>query len=204
MGLLHKINSCCSYISDYAALKVKRKVKVNSVFFHEDNYCLTELIPVQNLLMRQFDTNEVKRYADKDCTGHGFLNCSCREETTYPLKFLNIDKIAFKALIKTKSLFYFDTVYTGSSDERKLVQNTRGFGFENYVLYYEFANDIIVNCWLDYNPLSNELNNYPKKLEHILHKLGLAYGLVLIDWDECLTVNLNNKHALADYMQEAL
>ncbi len=201
-GLLNKINSCTSHISE--ELLPKQKAVHDSVFFHEDNYRQLELIPVQNLLKKEAEKDSPAEYADQDFTGHGFLSCACREETTYPLALLNIDKIDFKALIKTESLFYFDTVYTGSSDERQLVPNTRGFGFENYVLYYEFSDDMIINCWLDYNPISEDLNNHPQKLEHMLHKLGTTYGLVLVDWNECLTVNLANKHALTEYMKEAL
>ncbi|WP_448699867.1 hypothetical protein ACFGVR_22270 [Mucilaginibacter sp. AW1-3] len=204
MGLFHKINSCYSFLSDAVLLKVKKQNAGNSVFFHEDNYCQIELLPVQNLLTRQFDTDEVKRYAESNFTGDGFLNCSCRDEVAYPIKNLNIDKKEFKALIKTASLFYFDTVYTGYSSHRIPKKNTRGFGFENYVLYYEFQDDIITNCWLDYNPIADELNTYPERLQNILLQLGSAYGLILIDWNECLTVNLANKHALCDYMKEAL
>ena len=63
---------------------------------------------------------------------------------------------------------------------------------------------MIITCWIDYNPIAETLNNYPEKLQHTLLKLGDAYGLILIDWNECLTVNLANKHKLCNYMKEAL
>jgi hypothetical protein len=204
MGLFHKINSCFSYLSDSALLRLGKKSAHNSVFFHEDNYRQTELLPVQNLLTKQPELHSVLHHAEKNFTGDGFLSCSCREETAFPLSELQIDKKEFKALIKTGSLFYFDTVYTGYSTQRILKKDTRGFGFENYILYYEFSNDVIINCWLDYNPISEDLNNYPERLQNVLLKLGSAYGLILIDWNECQTVNLANKHALCDYMKEAL
>ncbi|OCX51378.1 hypothetical protein BEL04_15215 [Mucilaginibacter sp. PPCGB 2223] len=202
MNLLNKINSCTSHISD--ELLPKQKTVHNSVFFHRDNYCLLELLPVQNLLTKQPEPGEIDEHAGKDFTGNGFLNCACREDATYPLSNLDIDKKEFKALIATESLFFFDTVYTSDSADRELVKDTRGFGFENYVLYYTFKEDTIITCWLDYNPIAETLNNYPEKLQHTLLKLGHAYGLVLIDWNECFTVNLANRHALSDYTKEAL
>jgi len=203
MGLFHRINSCYSNLSDEVLLKAEKEVP-NSVFFHENNYCRIELLPVQNLLTRQFDADEKEKYAAAGFSGDGFLNICSRDEASYPLSNLSIDKKEFKALITPASLFYFDTVYTGHSTHRELKKHTRGFGFENYILYFEFSDDIIINCWLDYNPISEELNVYPQRLQNILLNLGSTYGLILIDWNECLTVNLANKHALLDYMQEAL
>ena len=203
MGLFHRINSCYSNLSDEVILKAEKEVP-NSVFFHEDNYCRIELLPVQNLLTRQCGVGETERYAAAGFTGNGFLNICDRDEANCPLGDIIIDKKGFKALIMPLALFYFDTVYTGYSSHRELKKHARGFGFENYILYFEFRDDIIINCWLDYNPIADELNVYPERLQNVLLKLGLAYGLILIDWNECLTVNLANKHALLDYMQEAL
>lgn len=203
MGLINKINSCYSYIAEAVLIKGK-KVPLRSVFYHEDNYCQVEILPLQNLATKQAELNDIAQGSENNFTGNGFLNCYSRNEVAYPLKHLNIDKKEFKALITTASLFYFDPVYTGYSTHRILQKHTRGFGFENYILYYEFDNDIIINCWLDYNPIDDELNSYPERLQNILLKLGAAYGLILIDWNECLTVNLADKHALLDYMQEAL
>ena len=201
-GLLNKINSCASYISE--ELLPKQKTVHNSVFFHEDNYCLLELLPVQNLLIKQPGPGEIEQHAEKNFTGNGFLNCACREQANYSLSHLNIDKKEFKAIIGNESLFYFDTVYTGYSTERILKKHARGFGFENYILFYEFIDDLIITCWVDYNPIAETLNSYPEKLQDTLLKLGDTYGLVLIDWNECQTVNLANKHALCNYMKEAL
>jgi len=203
MGIFHRINSCYSNLSEEVLLKAEKEIS-NSVFFHEDNYCRIELLPVQNLLIRQFDADKKEKYAAAGFTGDGFLNICSRDEARYPLSNSGIAKKEFKALIMPSSLFYFDTVYTGYSTHRELRKHARGFGFENYILYFEFRDDIIINCWLDYHPISEDLNVYPERLQNTLLALGHTYGLIYIDWNECLTVNLANKHALLDYMQEAL
>ena len=205
MGLLHKISSCTSYIGEHDYALPKHLDIPGSVFFYADNYCRFEVVPVENLLTSHKDDNHIPQFAEKTFTGHGFLKCTCRDELPYPIGNMNIHKKEFKALIKCNALYYFDTVYTGSADERELNRNTRGFGFENYLLYYRFNDDdMISTCWLDYNPLSETLNTYPERLQHTLHQIGHTYGLVLIDWDDCQTVNLANKHALESYMQEDL
>ncbi len=118
----------------------------------------------------------------------------------YANKIIN----AFETILKEDSLFYFDKVYTGYSTQRLFKSNIHGFGFENYILYYEINNSIITKSWIDYILLSDTLNGYPEKLQNALFKLGTTYDLILIDWNELVTVVLKNKTSLINYVKEVL
>lgn len=176
----------------------------NPVFFHEDAYCQVELLPINNLLIKRNKTNSDRNHREQNLTDDGFLNISTRSSIKYPLSSINIDYKEFEVILKESSLFFFDKVYTGYSTERILKNSIHGFGFENYILYYEFNNDIITQCWIDYNLFSDTLNCYPERLQNALFKLGTIYDLILIDWNELLTVVLKNEPDLANYIKEAL
>ena len=176
----------------------------DSVFFHEDNYCQKELVPVQNLLSKRNEIDVTKEQSEEAFTGDGFITMSTIEETKYPLDKLKISVTDFENILKEHALFYFRQVYTGYSTERILKANIHGFGFENYVLYHEFNNNIVTKAWIDYNVLSDTLNGYPESLQSALPQLGLVYDLVLVDWNELLTIVLRNESALTSYIDEVL
>ncbi|HEY4195669.1 MAG TPA: hypothetical protein VGM63_09035, partial [Mucilaginibacter sp.] len=112
------------------------------VFFHEDNFCQIELLPIQNILIKRNELDSTQEHFDNNHTDEGFIHILSRSQTRYPLSDLKIDCENFKSLLKKDSLFYFDEVYTGYSTQKLFKENIHGFGFENYILYYEFQNNI--------------------------------------------------------------
>jgi hypothetical protein len=174
------------------------------VFFHEDDYCQIELLPIQNLLAKRNETDFTQDYSEHNLTENGFINITSRNQTIYPLHKLNISHDQFENILREDSLFYFDNVFTGYSTQRLLKKKIYGFGFENYIVYFETKNKIIVKSWIDYNILSDTLNIYPEKLQNSLLKLGELFNLILIDWNEFITIILKNKADLMEYIKEVL
>jgi hypothetical protein len=176
----------------------------DSVFFHEDNYCQIELLPIQNLLGKRNATDATKEQSEEILTDAGFIAISSRAEPRYPLNKLKISVTDFERVLKGYALFDIKNVYTGYSTQRLFKNNIHAVGFENYVLYHEFDNNIITKVWIDYNVFSDTLNGYPKNLQSVLLQLGFLYDLILVDWNELLTVVLKNKSALTNYIDEVL
>jgi hypothetical protein len=176
----------------------------DSVFFHEDNYCQIELLPVQNLLSKRNEADATKEQSEEALTDDGFITISSRTETRYPLDKLKISVTDFESVLKEYALFDIKNVYTGYSTQRLLKNNIHGVGFENYVLYHEFNNNIITRAWLDYNVFSDTLNGYPESLQSALLKIGLVYDLILVDWNQLVTIVLRNESALTNYIDEVL
>lgn len=176
----------------------------DSVFFHEDDYCQIELLPVQNLFTKHGETVVIKDYSEKHFTEDGFINIISRNQVALPLSKLNITYYDFQSLLKQDALFHFDKIYTGYSSYRELKKNIHGFGFENYILYYEFCNNLILNAWVDYNNISDTLNVYPEKLQNAFFKLGEDLNLILVDWNQLTTIILKNKTSVTDYVTDVL
>lgn len=171
----------------------------DEVYFHEDNYRQIELLPVQNLLNIHKEADLMKEQTEKAFTPDGFVTMSVIEETKYPLNTLKISATDFENFLREYALFYFSNVYTGYSTYRELKTNLQAFGFENYVLYYESSYNILTNAWINYNLLSDTLDVYPENLESALFKLGSTYKLILMDWNELVTVFLKDRPALKNY-----
>lgn len=177
---------------------------LDPVFYHEDNFCQIELVPIQNLLAERHETNYIKQYSEQNFTNDGFINIFSRTQIQYSLANLSINHNVFKSILKNDYLYYFEEVYTGYASLEILKPNVHGLGFENYILYYEFQADIIVKMWLDYNLLSDTLKVYPEKLKLAFYKLGITYNLILLDWNELIAVDLKNETALVNYVREVL
>ena len=179
-------------------------MSVNSIFFHEDNYCQIELLPIENPLMKRSEADLTKDYSEKNLTEDGFISVTSISQTTYPINTLNITLKQFQIILNETCLFFYDKVYTGYSTQRIVKKNTHGFGFENYILFYEFDDNVVTKCWIDYNSPSDTLNGYPEKLQAALFKLGEIFDLILIDWNEVVIVRLKNKVELVKYIKEVL
>lgn len=176
----------------------------DSIYFHEDEYCQKEIVPLQNLLSKRNDTDVTREHSEDAFTDNGFTTMSVIEETKYPLGNLKISITEFENILKEHALFYFRQVYTGYSTYQTLKPDTLAFGFENYALFYQFNSGIITKAWIVYSVFSDTLNSYPERLQSTLLKLGLVYDLVLVDWNELLTVILKNKTSVTDYVTDVL
>ncbi|MCR8559230.1 hypothetical protein KXD93_16350 [Mucilaginibacter sp. BJC16-A38] len=177
---------------------------IDSIFFHEDDYCQIELLPLVNLLANLNEVDNPIYLAQENHTSFGFSGLYNKDATVISLSVLNIFLDDFEKILRKNALFCFKKVYTGYSSERILKDNIGAFGFENYVIYYKHENGIILTIWLGFSPLLDTLKVYPQKLINSLNELGLAYNLILTDWIENITVNLKSTHIISNYFKEVL
>jgi hypothetical protein len=163
-------------------------ISIDSVFFHEDDYSLIEILPFQG---------DVDKMND-------FFRFYTQKLTSTSLVSLNIAVDVFENIIQTCAIRHFRKVYTGYASKKKEVKNCRCFYYENYIIFYEHNNGKLMKCWINYSALEDSLNIYPLRLENALNSLGRSYNLFLVDWNEILVVSLNNKKALKDYIENNL
>jgi hypothetical protein len=172
---------------------------IDSIFFHEDDYCLLELLPIQNL---PSEISYVQTQSDENSYLEGFANATTDIE--YPLFKLGLTCKQFEILIKKDVSYLVGQVYTGYSSYRELKSNITAYGLGNYVLYAESNNDVISKLWINYTFVSDTFNGYPHVLERTLHELGLKYDLVLFDWSEFIIIILKDKKQLLKYISHIL
>jgi hypothetical protein len=173
------------------ALKNIDMITDDNVFFHEDDYSLIEIIPLQD----NFCQSQEKDF---------FLNCS-KGYISKPIADLKISTDIFENILMETALKNITKVYTGYSSERDIVNNCRCFCYENYVLFYRYDNNNKLNkIWINYILLEDYLNVYPSNLEKALMKLGKIFDLLLVDWNEILVLNLRSEEAVLEYVRTFL
>lgn len=178
--------------------------ETDSIFFHEDDYCQIELLPIENILTKRNEIDLSKQHFEYRLNPDGFTQALIRNQISYPIEYLNIKMEEFEKALSDDILFKFKSVYMGYSTQKIIKKNTRGFGFENYILFYEFETEIITKAWIVYKSLSDTLNIYPANLKNALFKLGKKYNLILVDWNVFTTILLNDNIKLSNYVQEVL
>lgn len=127
-----------------------------------------------------------------------------REQIQFPLSNLTINVKVFEDALRNNTLGHFEKVYTGYASEQFYKENCHAFWFENYIIFYEYNKDIITKTWINYKLISETLSIYPSKLEHTLSCLGDTFNLILIDWNEIITVDLKNKYDIKNYIKNVL
>jgi hypothetical protein len=175
-----------------------------SVFYHEDNYCVIELLPIQTIFPESQSIGEIGNDSEINYIDQRFTEINDRSVVKYPLARLKINQLLFESLLKEDALFFFDTVYTGYSSYREIKTDTHAFGYENYVIYYTAVEGTVILSWVDYNSLSDTMNEQPIGLKKALYKIGVLYKLMLVDWGEGIFVNLSKENDIAKYIKEIL
>jgi len=176
----------------------------DSVFYHEDNHCGIELLPIQGTSaeFQLSDTNS--NNSEINYIDQRFTEIYDRSVVKYPLARLKINQLLFESLLKEDSLFFFDIVYTGYSSYREVKKDTYAFGYENYIIYYTAVDGIVISSWIDYSSLSDTLNERPLRLKNALYKIGVLYKLMLVNWGEGIFVNLSKEKDILNYVKKVL
>jgi hypothetical protein len=172
------------------------------ILFHEDDYCQIELVPKENFFALN---NELEVIQDNTSVGNnGFLSIVSRNQIKRSLKERNIRVSEFDVILSKDSMFRYGKVYKGYSEHKEFVPHTKGYGFENYVLFVSDANGIVSRSWIIYKRISDTLNITPQHLKKALFDLGQNFHLFLVDWNELITINLEKKGDVENYIENVL
>lgn len=170
----------------------------DSIFYHEDFYRQIELMPEENYFKtrKDIDTNNVDYNIE-----NGFIAIAERR----PQKIKTEDlKIQFDSILGNLNKFIikrYDIVKTGYSNTITIKENTIALGFERIALFFELTQlNIVKNIWLCQSvdlPRVSISNN----LLNALAILGTTYNLILVDWNEELTIRLSSIETIKSYLE---
>jgi hypothetical protein len=141
-------------------------------FFHEDDYCQRELLPVDNLAFCLRQNAAIAEHSAATFDGHGWKDVYVREERPpSPLVALQIPLESIRAALMQIAPAY-DSVETGyGSSHREPCANTVAFGQDRRAaLYVTFDdNSIVETMWCD-------------EPQDWLLALPNAHQLLFVDW----------------------
>lgn len=170
-------------------------------YFHEDDYCQTEILPSENLAHCKRQMEDIDEFSEAHRDGDSFTDMFIREDNPIGL----IDKrIPVTRLEQALSpiLEKYDRVFTGYSSYREECINTGAFVYnENIAVFYDVDGDAVKNLWLMLVPYTQE---ELKKGIEALNALASLGELILADWGWSFVESLQNKAQIAHYMNERL
>jgi len=121
---------------------------MTSIYFHEDDYCQIEILPIENLAFCMKQAGLINEFSNEHWTGAGWADMFVRAEN--PIS-LHEKKIPVALLEKTLGnvLPKFDEVYTGYSSYREKCNHISAFGQnEDIVVFYDEKDGLVSNIWL--------------------------------------------------------
>ncbi len=171
-----------------------------TAFFHEDDYCQWEILPLtsQEFCMRQM--GEIDDFAKDHQTDGGFTDIFVREDGPHKM-----EKLALTSEQLHKALCFlqpYDRVETGYSSYRKELKaaHGRGEGPEENVFWSVNDTGQVTALWLDLCIVPENQDLW----RSILTALGKLAPLLLADWNWSRCVDLTKPKEIEEYIEEQL
>lgn len=176
-------------------------MQTRTAYFHEDDYCQIELLPVQNWT---HCAQELGRIGEI-CEGHnsgdlGWSEICVRTHAPLSIAALGID---FMGTVSTLSRYLppFDHVHTGYASHVEHCPLARGFGFDRHNVIFVSHNGEghVDTLWLLLEGLDAEQCSGFMAALHALDALG---PLLLVDWAWNALIRLRDTEHLLSYLNE--
>ena len=170
-------------------------------YFHEADYCQTEVLPSENLAYCKRQMEDIDEFSEAHRDGDGFTDIFIREDNPISLADRKI-AVARLEQVLGPILEKCDRVFTGYSSYREECKNAGAFVYnENVSVFYDVDDGVVKNLWLMLVPYTRE--ELEKGIE-ALNALASLGDLILADWGWSFVESLQNKAQIADYMNERL
>jgi hypothetical protein len=172
---------------------------MRTVYFHEDDYCQVEILPVAAVNFVSDEMRSVEEFSQAHSDGAGFTRMYVRNDPPTSLASLGITVDDVRAALEPL-LPAFDQVMTGYSTHRELLPNAVGWGIADYNAVFVTVGEsgVIQAAWLCAGFDS------PERVDRwcsVLKAFPRASGLVLADWNTLEMVPLADEVKLAAYLR---
>ena len=171
---------------------------VSSIYFMEDDYCMIEILPLENLAFCLKQAEESRKFADAHRSGIGSTGVYVISDGPVGLREKRItasslDKAMQEALPK------FDEVYYEAEHSSP---QTFAYGYDsNVALFFEEKDEIVDTIWLTL------VIKKEQDVDRALRMLDALSGLgafLLADWGWCVIERLENRDSLKPYLRKRL
>lgn len=171
---------------------------MRETWFHEDDYCQVELLPLANEDFCRRQLAEIQSFSARHRSEFGWTEMYVRKAAPVTLAAAQIPSrdVCFEL---EQYLTRFDRVCSGYSTYRKEFPDTIAFGFDKkFMLYGECQGEYLVRLWLIIQSLSAHENQLAMRtLEFVAY-----WQLLLVDWPMSALIALADTEALNRYLEE--
>ena len=171
---------------------------MDEVYFHEDDYCQQELLPLSAMEFCGQQITEIDEFATahKAPDGVGWTEMYMREDSPKKLVDLGITVSTLRETM-TEHLREVPVIYTGYSSHRELCKHTVGFGLDADCIVYAEWNEanVVKTIWTGlFTPHANEL----QRVVAALQQLGQRFPLLYVDWAWSFATPVDQSPSLKD------
>lgn len=173
----------------------------SNVYFHEDDYCQIEILPIENMEFCLKQADLMSNLAEAHKTDLGYTDVFVRKSNPtliYDKKLLitSLEKVFEGVLPK------FGEVYTGYGSYKEKCENINAFGINsNVVMFYDTKDNFIANIWLTLNIWEEKDIIIATQIFNALIKLG---DFIIADWEWKFIQEINNGKIIESYLKKRL
>jgi hypothetical protein len=172
-----------------------------SIYFHEDDYCQIELLPVSARQHCATQMGLIDDFAAKHSQGGaGYSDIYVRPDAPHSFAELRVAPQEFAAALQPH-LPAYDAVFTGYSSHQERCQNALAWGDDSFTLFANGAADIIQNVWLDFGPLYAA---DAARMISVLRALPGSDRILIADWSWSLIAVLSDEASLDEYFRQRI
>lgn len=168
----------------------------DTLFYHEDDYCMIELTPRENVQALKEESDTISVLADKNFHGGGYKDMHVIKENRVKLHVRKISPADLETIIdKTgfKKAFVVTSGYGQTYREKK--RNTFGFGKGYAAIYYSVRDNVVDRIWF------KKIRSLDKqKTVSCLSEIGEKWDLLLMDWFKTRMVDLSDNMDIETYL----
>ncbi len=169
-----------------------------TVYFHEDDYCQIEILPLSAKKFCLKQIGEIFGFAEKHTEEYGFSDIYIRNENSHSIREVGISHEKIAEILDF--LPEFDEVtseYLQWIEDSKPVFS-RGIDNDTAVFWEKDENNIISAMWLGGMYIVPENCHIWRK---ILTVLGNTAPLMLADWNAGICIDLTNAEEIENYIR---
>jgi hypothetical protein len=151
---------------------------MEELYYHEDDYCGIELVPMDNEKFIKNEQDEIFNFAEEHRVSNGsFTDVYIRKEHPKKLEEYEIDYIEMDKVLSEITKKY-EKVTTGYGFENEC-ENTIGYRFNEINIFIKNNGKYITTIWFDFylDQLSTAQDLYK-----ILKIIVQDYDLMFVDW----------------------
>jgi hypothetical protein len=153
---------------------------MREAFFHEDDYCQIEVLPLDNLSFCLEQAGQIDEFSEEHRVGSFWDAMYIRAENPAKLASLRLTLSQIRDALVAE-MPEFDSVLTGYSSYREPCPKVHGFGRDDSeVLFVEAADDQIVTAIWCSDPMP-ELQRLPRREHLLLADWGWSFICPLAD-----------------------
>ncbi len=175
---------------------------MDSAFFHEDDYCQVEVLPIAARAHCLAEMGHIEEHADAHSDGAGFMDIYLRGKSPLPLASLGITLEELRSAVEPL-VPRFAQVFTGYGSHREPCRSVSGWGLGDGEAMFASVGEggVVGPVWLSLYGVSAEGVGLWCKM---LRSLPRAEELLVADWNAGLVVPIADQTKLAAYLRGEL